>query len=114
MYFTIKFIIVYERTEATRDERVAAHIGEYSNFSNWIIRRNLVMLLTASNTELANSILTKIRLNARKSIFPVNLLVYFRLLSIWKRIANINLYVKNPVITVRAELSTKLTEYSAT
>jgi len=65
-------MIAYESTEAISDEIVAASMAEYSNFSNCIISKNLLTLLTVSNIELANIILIKIRLNAGKLIFPVN------------------------------------------
>ena len=68
-------MIAYESTEAIRDDSVAASTAEYSNFSNCIMSRNLVVLLTVSNIVLANIILIKIRLNSRKLIFPVNLFV---------------------------------------
>jgi hypothetical protein len=65
-------MIAYDSTEAISDEITAASMAEYSNFSNCIIRKNLLTLLTVSNIELANIILIKIRLNAGKLIFPVN------------------------------------------
>ncbi len=75
-------MIAYESTEATSDEIVAASMAEYSRLSNCIMRKNLATLLTVSNIALANIILIKMRFNAIKLIFPVNLFVYFRLLSI--------------------------------
>lgn len=65
-------MIAYESTEATRDDSVAASIAEYSNFNSCIMRRNLVILFTASNMVLANIIFINICLNAIKLIFPVN------------------------------------------
>jgi hypothetical protein len=68
-------MVEYESTEATSDEIIAASMAEYSNFRSCIMRRNLATLLTVSNIVLANIILIKIRLNAIKLIFPVNLFV---------------------------------------
>ena len=72
---------VYDNTEAIIEEIVVDFSGEYPNSRRLIMRMKHVKLFTISKTELANSILIRICLNFWKFSFPVNLLVYFCLLS---------------------------------
>ena len=89
MYLIMRFITVYDKAEAIIEEIVADSTAEYPNFKSWIIRMNLVILLTTSKIELAKSIFIKIFFNFWKFNFPVNFFVYFCLLSKWNRITKI-------------------------
>ena len=73
--------------------------------------KNLVTLLIISNTESANIIFFTICFRTGKFNFPVNLFVYFFLLSRWKRITKTTFENTNPVITVNAEFAKSLVEY---
>ena len=71
----------YEKEDAMRDAIIAACTGGYSILNNSSRMKNLVTLLIISNTESANIIFFTICFRTGKFNFPVNLFVYFFLLS---------------------------------
>jgi hypothetical protein len=93
------------------DAIVAACTGWYSIFKSSSSMKNLETLLTISNIESANIIFFTISFRTGKFSLPVNLFVYFFLLSRWKRITKVILENMNPIITVKAEVVKKSDEY---
>ena len=71
----------YEKDDAMIDAIVAACTGGYSILNNSSRIKNLVTLLIISNIESANIIFVTICFKTGKFNFPVNLFVYFFLLS---------------------------------
>ena len=86
--FEIILIDKYDRDEAAIEDNIAGSKGlnPVSNNSYSII--HLDKLLTISNIDHANIIFFITCFRRLKLILLVNLLVYFRLLSIWKRTIN--------------------------
>ncbi len=74
--------------EAAMEDIMAASKGLNSIINNSYSIIHLDRLLTISNIDHANIIFFIICLRRLKLIRLVNLLVYFRLLSIWKRTIN--------------------------
>ena len=78
---TIKFMAKYEKEEAMSDAIVAACTAGYSILNNSNRIKNLVTLLITSNIESAKIIFVTICFQTGRFNFPVNLFVYFLLLS---------------------------------
>ena len=78
----------YDRDEAAIEDNIAASKGLYTVSNNSYNIIHLDKLLTISNIDHANIIFFIICVRRIKLILLVNLLVYFILLSIWKRTIN--------------------------
>ena len=82
----------------------AACIGWELIFNNSSKMKNRDTLLIISNMESANIIFITTCFKIPKFSFPLNLFVYFFLLSRWNRITKITFDEMNPASTVNAEL----------
>jgi len=85
MRFEIILIEKYDRDEAAIEDNIAASKGLNSIINNSYSIIHLDKLLTISNIDHANIIFFIICFKILKLISLVSLLVYFCLLSIWKR-----------------------------
>ena len=101
----------YEKEDAMIDAIVAACTAGYSILNNSSRIKNLVTLLIISNIESAKIIFVTICFKTGRFNFPVNLFVYFFLLSRWNRITKTTFENTNPVITVNAEFAKLSVEY---
>jgi len=93
---------------------IVACIGRYSIFSNTSRMKNLETLLITSKIESAIIIFFTIVFKTGRFSLPVNLFVYFFLLSMWNRITKVILENTKPANTVNAELAILLSEYFVT
>ena len=93
---------------------IVACIGRYSLFSNTSRMKNLETLLITSKIESAIIIFFTIVFKTGRFSLPVNLFVYFFLLSMWNRITKVILENTKPANTVNAELAILLSEYFVT